>query len=75
MGQFLKMPTVSKIPQAEWDKHKDSLYALYITDDRQLEEVVERAKIELGFFARFVSCPCCKFGSGNLMLVTVRLSI
>ncbi|KAM0800254.1 ankyrin repeat-containing domain protein [Usnea florida] len=45
------MPTDSKIPQAEWDKHKDRLYALYITDDRQLEEVVERAKLELGFFA------------------------
>ena len=54
------MPTVSKISQAEWDKHKDRLYALYITDDRQLEEVVERAKLELGFFARFVSCPCSK---------------
>ena len=50
------MPT-TKIPQAEWDKHKDRLYALYITDDRQLDEVVERAKLELGFFARFVSCP------------------
>ena len=49
------MPTVSKIPQAEWDKHKDRLYALYIKDDVQLEEVVERAKREFGFFARFVS--------------------
>ena len=55
------MPTVSKIPQSEWDKHKDRLYALYITDDRQLEEVVERAKLELGFFARFVFCSCSKY--------------
>ena len=55
------MPTVSEISQSEWDKHKDRLYEIYITDHRQLEEVVERAKLELGFFARFVSCPCSKF--------------
>ena len=54
------MPTVSKISQAEWDKHKDHLFALYITDDLPLDEVVERAKLEIGFHARLVSCPCSK---------------
>ena len=54
------MPTKSNISQSEWGKHKDRLYALYITDDLPLEDVVKRAKSEFGFFARFVSCPCSK---------------
>ena len=47
------MPTES-ISQAAWDKHKDRLYALYITENLKLEEVMKRAKFELGFVARFV---------------------
>lgn len=70
------MSTVPKISQAEWDKHKDRLYALYITENLKLEEVVERAKCELGFVARFVYFSIDPlFGCGSLTIVAVRLNI
>ena len=45
----------SKIPQADWDKHKAYLHDLYITRDKTLSQVIQQAEHEQGFRPRCVN--------------------
>jgi len=50
------MASAYKIPEAEWKSYKAHLHSLYITEDKKLAEVIERAACDYGFHARFVPC-------------------
>ncbi|KAF7557397.1 hypothetical protein G7Z17_g636 [Cylindrodendrum hubeiense] len=43
------MSRAPRIPAAEWDRHKDHIHALYVTQDKTLEDVISCMTEEHGF--------------------------
>ncbi len=43
-----------RIPDAEWEKHRDTIKSWYIDHGMRLEDLIQRMKDNFGFTARFV---------------------